>query len=56
MAWKNKFNKIAPGLTNNEIVVLVIFKIFFTWKYIKIIFLFFFNLFLTLIHQDNPKS
>jgi mannose/fructose/N-acetylgalactosamine-specific phosphotransferase system component IID len=51
MAWKNKFNKIAPGLTNNEIVVLVVFKIFFTWKYIKIIFLFIFlNLFLTLTH------
>ena len=30
MVLKNKFNKIAPGFTNNTIMVLVVFKIFFT--------------------------
>jgi hypothetical protein len=38
-------------------MVVIVFKIFFTWKYIKIIFYFIFKiLFLTSIHQNDKKK
>ena len=38
-------------------MVAVIFKVFFTWKYIKIIFFYIFKkLFFILTHQNNIKT